>query len=157
MTTRDFLILIVVVAISIVGLEALGLTLPVAAITVLIVGCLLAYLFRGKLSSPKSRDTEKGYTVIEVLIVSTFFVVLVVFCFIPYVFFRTDEAGATRALEAQGLTHVHVTGYRFYGCGDDYHYHTGFEALGSNGKPVTGVVCKGYTKWFGKPSSVKID
>lgn len=53
-------------------------------------------------------------------------------------------------LEAQGLSDVKITGYRFFGCdsgkGSDDNWHTGFEATGPTGKRVTGVVCEGLLK-----------
>lgn len=62
----------------------------------------------------------------------------------------TDADGARRAVEAQGLKDVKITGYRFWGCSSgkdsDDTYHTGFEAKGPSGQQVTGVVCSGILK-----------
>lgn len=58
----------------------------------------------------------------------------------------TDQDGATKALEAAGYRNIHITGYVYFGCGEDDSYHTGFEAIGQNGRPVAGVVCAGVMK-----------
>ena len=62
----------------------------------------------------------------------------------------TDADQAKRAVEAQGLKDVKITGYRWFGCGDSKNssdtYHTGFEATGLNGQHVSGVVCSGILK-----------
>lgn len=58
----------------------------------------------------------------------------------------TDVPTATRAVDDLGLTDIEVTGYRWFGCGDDYTFHTGFRAKNHNGKIVTGVVCSSWLK-----------
>ena len=65
----------------------------------------------------------------------------------------TDADKATRVLHGMGYKNVEVTGYRFFACGDDYTFHTGFKAKGADGSDVTGTVCSGVLKG----SSVKID
>lgn len=50
-----------------------------------------------------------------------------------------------RALESQNLKNINITGYRWFGCGDD-HFHTGFSGTGPNGQHVEGVVCSGFLK-----------
>lgn len=55
----------------------------------------------------------------------------------------TNEKDARRALEAQGFKSIEITGYNFFGCGKDDSYHTGFIAVGLDGKPVEGTVCSG--------------
>lgn len=55
-----------------------------------------------------------------------------------------DEAH--RALEGAGYKNITVTGYRFFGCAEHDTFHTGFEAIGQNGKPISGVVCSGFLK-----------
>jgi len=50
-----------------------------------------------------------------------------------------DEA--SRALNSAGYKQITITGYRFFGCGKDDRWHTGFEAVGQNGQRVSGVVC----------------
>ena len=37
----------------------------------------------------------------------------------------TDDAGARKALEAQGYREIIITGYAAWGCGQDDTYHTG--------------------------------
>lgn len=64
----------------------------------------------------------------------------------------TDKDGATQALEAAGYKAIQITGYRFFGCGKDDTYQTGFRAIGLNGKPVEGVVCAGM---FMKGSTIR--
>lgn len=53
---------------------------------------------------------------------------------------------ARRALEAQGMSNVRITGYAFFGCSDNDDFKSKFEAIGANGKTVTGVVCSGLLK-----------
>lgn len=55
----------------------------------------------------------------------------------------TSADSATKALQASGYTDVHITGYRFFGCGEDDWFRTGFRAKGANGQPIEGVVCGG--------------
>ena len=65
----------------------------------------------------------------------------------------TRDNTAIRAVEAQGMTDVHTTGYRVFGCSEDDDFHTGFEAKDSRGRKVTGVVCSGWLKG----ATVRID
>lgn len=58
----------------------------------------------------------------------------------------TSEQDARRALEAEGFTVIEITGYRFFGCGDDDAFKTGFVATNQGGKRVEGVVCSGWFK-----------
>ena len=60
--------------------------------------------------------------------------------------FRTSESDAARALNAQGLTNIQYTGFKYWGCGEDDFYHTGFTATNSKGKVVSGTVCSGMWK-----------
>lgn len=53
---------------------------------------------------------------------------------------------ARRALEGAGYTNIHTDGYRFFGCGKEDTFKTGFSAVGPTGKRVTGVVCSSWTK-----------
>lgn len=53
---------------------------------------------------------------------------------------------ATAALEAQGLTDVKLGGYSLFGCSEKDTFRSKFEAVGVNGKPVSGVVCSGLLK-----------
>jgi hypothetical protein len=58
----------------------------------------------------------------------------------------TSPEDARRALEAAGHTDIEITGYRFFGCGQEDLFRTGFEALGPRDARVTGVVCGGVFK-----------
>lgn len=59
----------------------------------------------------------------------------------------TDSKGAVQAIENSGLQPVSTDGYAFFGCGKDDQFHTKFTAKRtSDGKIVTGVVCKGFLK-----------
>ena len=60
----------------------------------------------------------------------------------------TDAAGTIHTVERQGFTRVSITGYRFFGCGEDDVFRTGFEAMAPNGERVTGVVCSGWLKGY---------
>lgn len=55
-----------------------------------------------------------------------------------------DPDAAREALDDMGFTDVAVTGPRYWGCGNDYSFYTGFRAKNPAGKPVTGVVCSGW-------------
>lgn len=57
-----------------------------------------------------------------------------------------DTSAARRALEAQGLTQIKIGGYSWYGCGQEDNFRSEFTAIGTNGKPVRGVVCSGLWK-----------
>jgi len=67
----------------------------------------------------------------------------------------TSHTDAERALDSMGFTQVQITGYRWFGCADSDDLHTGFRALGVNGKPVTGVVCSSF--FWGKGTTVRFD
>ena len=58
----------------------------------------------------------------------------------------TSGDTATRALHGAGYKDVEITGYRVFGCSEDDNFHTGFEATGSSGQRVSGVVCSGFFK-----------
>lgn len=55
----------------------------------------------------------------------------------------TDEHSTRRALDAEGMTEVEVTGYDYWACGGDDWFHTGFTATNPQGRRVDGVVCCG--------------
>jgi len=57
----------------------------------------------------------------------------------------TDAPNTARLLEAEGMQNVQITGYQFFGCGQEDWYHTGFRGI-KNGKAVEGVVCSGILK-----------
>lgn len=65
----------------------------------------------------------------------------------------TDPSSAQKALDDMGFKEINVTGYRWFSCGEDYLFHTGYQAKNPNGKQVTGTVCSGLFKG----SSVKFD
>ncbi len=58
----------------------------------------------------------------------------------------TDAEEARRALDNLGMTDIEITGYRFFSCGKDDSWHTGFRATNSKGKVVEGVICSGLFK-----------
>ena len=55
----------------------------------------------------------------------------------------TKPDDSKRLLESQGLKDVKITGYNIFGCSDDDSFHTGFEAIGVDGRKVEGTVCSG--------------
>lgn len=55
----------------------------------------------------------------------------------------TSRKDAERALTSQGFTNIRVTGYDWFACSEDDFYHTGFIAVNTSGKEVTGTVCSG--------------
>lgn len=57
---------------------------------------------------------------------------------------RVDSA--TKVLQDEGYSNVQITGYRYFGCSKDDHFHTGFKATGPTGRPVSGIVCQGILK-----------
>lgn len=65
----------------------------------------------------------------------------------------TSSDGATRALDSAGYSQIQITGFRFFGCGEDDNFRTGFAAVGPTGKSVTGVVCGGFLKG----STIRLD
>jgi hypothetical protein len=71
---------------------------------------------------------------------------LVLLISLPLLAGCTDGSGARRVLEAQGFREIEITGYRFWGCGEQDTYKTGFSALAVSGDKVTGIVCGGWLK-----------
>lgn len=65
----------------------------------------------------------------------------------------THPDSSMRTLEAAGYTQVQMHGYAIFGCAEEDTFHDSFTAIGSNGKPVSGVVCSG---WF-KGSTIRLD
>jgi hypothetical protein len=65
------------------------------------------------------------------------------------------EQGAVSAIEANGFTNVKLTGFVWWGCGQDdsFLYNTNFEANGVNGKHIHGFACGGMFKGW----TVRID
>lgn len=102
---------------------------------------------------------QNGFTLIELLVVLAIVAILaiVIFSFVGgHVHFKTDPDNAYRVLSLNNYKNIEVTGYRFFGCGHNDWYHTGFRATAPNGQTVTGVVCRGYWSW-GKPNTIRID
>ena len=58
---------------------------------------------------------------------------------------------ATQILTREGYESIEISGYAFFGCGEDDWYRTGFNAV-KNGQSVKGVVCSGA---LGKGSTVR--
>lgn len=65
----------------------------------------------------------------------------------------TDNATAMRVVAGHGFTDIEITGFRWFGCGEEDTYHTGFQAKNVRGETVTGVVCSG---WF-KNGTMRLD
>lgn len=64
-------------------------------------------------------------------------------CFAVLLSACTNSDDAERALSAEGMTNIRITGYDWFACSKDDWYHTGFTATNSQGKQVSGVVCSG--------------
>ena len=59
----------------------------------------------------------------------------------------TSEPRARKVLEDNGYTNVQITGYRWFMCGKDDTYATGFVATAPvTKKQVSGAVCEGFFK-----------
>jgi len=50
------------------------------------------------------------------------------------------------AVDNLGFKEIKTEGYSWFGCGEDYAFHTKFSAINPNGKHVSGVVCCGWLK-----------
>lgn len=66
----------------------------------------------------------------------------------------TDEDGARRALKGAGYTNIEIKGHSYFGCSDDDHSCTAFEAIGPRGDVVTGQVGCGL---IGKGCTIRTD
>lgn len=66
----------------------------------------------------------------------------------------TNEDGARRALHGAGYTNIELKGHAFFGCSDDDHSCTKFEAVGPRGDVVTGQVGCGL---IGKGCTIRTD
>jgi hypothetical protein len=55
----------------------------------------------------------------------------------------TDKKSAEEALTNMGFNEIEITGYKFFSCGKDDFYHTGFKARNIHGNLVEGTVCSG--------------
>lgn len=58
----------------------------------------------------------------------------------------SDDAGAKKALAAQGYTNITINGYSWWGCDQHDAFRTAFKAIGPTGVAVTGVVCSSWVK-----------
>lgn len=70
------------------------------------------------------------------------FVALVALC----VSCDIDPSRYYETLDASGFTDIRLTGFEWFRCGDNDSYVSGFTAKNPKGKPVSGVVCCGYSK-----------
>ena len=66
----------------------------------------------------------------------------------------TNADSARRVLEENGYSDIQMTGYRFFMCGKEDFYHSGFAAKGPTGRSVSGVVCQGL---LFKGSTIRFD
>ena len=55
----------------------------------------------------------------------------------------TNRTDAEKALNAEGMSNIQVTGYSWFACSKDDFYHTGFTATNFSGNPIEGTVCSG--------------
>ncbi|WP_372395258.1 hypothetical protein ABMY26_06515 (plasmid) [Azospirillum sp. HJ39] len=58
----------------------------------------------------------------------------------------SDPENARRTVENSGIAEVRAGGYSWFGCGKGDFYATSFTGIGPNGRPVSGVVCRGILK-----------
>lgn len=65
----------------------------------------------------------------------------------------TDEVTTRRVLTEQGYTNIRITGYRYFGGGEDDVFNTGFTATSPKGHMVSGCVTRGLLKG----STVRLD
>lgn len=55
----------------------------------------------------------------------------------------SDAPTAKRTLEKAGYTDIQTTGHKFFTCGEDDTFSTGFRAKNPRGDTVEGAVCSG--------------
>lgn len=72
-------------------------------------------------------------------------ILLLAFVFV-HCYPASDQDRASAVLEAEGYTEIHMTGWDYWGCGEDDFYTDGFIATSVNGSRVDGVVCCGLFK-----------
>lgn len=58
----------------------------------------------------------------------------------------TDVEGARKTIKDYGMSPVKVEGYSLFGCGQGDFYHTKFTAMNTQGREVSGIICKGLFK-----------
>lgn len=70
------------------------------------------------------------------------------FIFFVYILFGcTDINRSDKVLKEAGFVEIHYTKYSYFSCGNNYFFHTGFQAKSFNGDFVFGTVCCGlYSK-----------
>jgi len=66
---------------------------------------------------------------------------LLVLCFVGC----TNEQSTEELLTREGYSNIETTGYKWFTCGGNDIYHTGFKAT-KNNSVVTGTVCEGIFK-----------
>jgi hypothetical protein len=59
----------------------------------------------------------------------------------------TEPDKAATILVDQGYTHINLTGYRWFICGQDS-FSTGFKAVSPTGREVSGAVCSGWNSGY---------
>jgi prepilin-type N-terminal cleavage/methylation domain-containing protein len=95
--------------------------------------------------------TNKGYTLVEVMVALVIISVLVFAIGGPV--FGSDPEGATRVLQANNYKDIKITGYKWFNGTKEY-YNTGFEATAPNGTRVSGNVSRGI---LFKGSTIRLD
>lgn len=55
----------------------------------------------------------------------------------------TNEGASREALRRSGFSQVEITGHKWFQCGEDDAYSTGFRATNTLGERVEGTVCCG--------------
>lgn len=65
----------------------------------------------------------------------------------------TCNADIAEMTRAEGWEKAEPTGYKFFSCGKEDFYHTGFKAV-KNGTPISGTICRGL---FLKGATVRYD
>ena len=89
----------------------------------------------------------RGATLIEVLIIVSIIALFVGFAFnLSSCGSKAHEQATIRAAESMGMKDVRITGYEWFGCGEEDSYRDGFTAIGADGKVVHGIGCSGYNK-----------
>lgn len=64
-----------------------------------------------------------------------------------------EKSRGTAALEAQGMTGILIGSHAWLGCDRNDFFSSKFQAIGANGKPISGVLCQGVFKGI----TVRID
>jgi len=64
----------------------------------------------------------------------------------------SNPEASRRTLDDAGYSDIEITGWEFWGCGEDDDYSTGFIATNPKGKRIEGIVCCG---WGGKGCTIR--